>query len=220
MPCNDSSDQPTYHWLPALLKAHALVDKAVKSSLENEAASTRRRPACKKGCDDCCSHVIPVSAPEIAGALWQLTRRTSAGLRARVQRNLHAARGRACPFLVDATCSIYPLRFMACRQFIIFGAPCPGGEDVSLTRGGDLLTPDRNLKLKAFEQLATLYGLRPQLSADEKFLRRFIMDVSPPMQDWDFARSETILLQLEKKMLCYRGRDFFAPGLAAPRAAS
>jgi len=207
MAFNRLGEKFAYPWLPTLLKAHALVDQAVNLSLKREFAATGRRLACKKGCHDCCYHIIPVSAPEIAGALWYLTQHTSAALRTQVLHNLNASNGNNCPFLIDTICSVYPLRFMACRQFIIFDAPCPGNEDVSLTRSADLLTPDRRLKMKAFEQLATLYALTPQLPLDEKFLRQFIMDVSAPVHTWNFAKSEMILFQLENKMLRYQGHN-------------
>jgi hypothetical protein len=201
----------TYPWLPTLIKAHALIDQAVNVSRKNEYAATGRSLACKKGCDDCCHHIIPVSAPEIAGVLWHLIEQTSVRLRARVQQNINSPSGHACPFLINRTCCVYPMRFMACRQFVIFDNPCPGNEDVSITRSQDLLTPNFHLKMKAFEQLATLYGVEPRLPLDAKFLREFIMAVSAPVQAWDFARSEMILFQLEKNMLRYQGRDETAP---------
>jgi hypothetical protein len=204
MAVDTAGEKYSYPWLPTLLKAHALVDRAVKLSLDREYAATGRRPACTKGCDDCCRHVIPVSAPEIGGALWHLAERGSPRLREKVRQHFAAPRANACPFLVDAACAVYPLRFMACRQFVIFNAPCPGNADVSLTRGGDLLTPDFPLKMQAFAQLATLYGVAPGAALEANFLREFIMAVSAPIQAWDFAKSDMILVTLEKNLLRYQ----------------
>lgn len=196
----------SHHWLSTLQKMHALVDRAVSISRKEVFTSHGLSTACAKGCNHCCRHVIPASAPELAGALWHLGEHVPGAVRSHVRENLHIEHRTACPFLHNEVCSVYPMRFMACRQFMVYDHPCSAGENVWETRPQDLLLPAPGPKMEAFALLATLYGVELQHPPDPVFLRRFVMDVSAPLHMWNLNTSALILAELEQGMLHYPKR--------------
>ena len=185
---------------------YALVDQAVSLARKEVLATQGLATACARGCCHCCRHTIPASAPEMAGALWYLAERTPGGVRSPVRENLHRANRTVCPFLHGSVCSVYPMRFMACRQFMVFTIPCAAGEDIWQTRHQDILVPAPGPKAQAFAQLATLYGVELQAPLDHAFLRRFVMDVSPPLHMWNLNAPDLIIKELEQGMLQYPKR--------------
>lgn len=199
----------TYHWLPTLGKIYALVDQAVAVSRVQAAALPGPGTACAQGCAHCCRQAIPASTPEIAGAMWFLAQRAPGAVRKHMRETLLAGRNddsesdTVCPFLLGSTCAVYPMRFMACRQFMIFGQPCAAGENVWETRSRDLLIPSLPHKLQAFALLASLYGVVIKEPLDPAFLRTFIMDVSAPVQSWNLNLPELFFGELEQGLLKY-----------------
>lgn len=198
------------HWLPLLRKAHAIIDAAANVGLEHMARTQGGTLACRSGCAHCCRGVIPVSAPELAGAFMHMTACCSGADQARIRQRLVRRPLGECPFVLDGKCAVYPLRFFACRQFFMFGAACMEDEDVWATRRQDIPRPGRQEKLRAFGLLATLYGVTAEFPAPRTFLDRFIRDVSAPLHLWDLSRPETIIASLDQGRLRYSG-----PGLAA-----
>ncbi len=203
----------TYHWLPTLGKIYALVDQAVAVSRAKAAALPGPGTACAEGCAHCCRQAIPVSTPEIAGAMWYLAQRAPGTVRLHLREALLAGNGATssegnlvCPFLMGSTCAVYPMRFMACRQFMIFGKPCAAGENVWDTRRRDLLVPSLPHKMQAFALMASLYGVKLKTPLDHAFLRTFIMDVSAPVQSWNLNSPELFFGELEEGMLKYAKR--------------
>jgi hypothetical protein len=171
-------------WLEGLLKAYALVDQSVSAALAKEKAARERSPVCGPGCCRCCGHIIPVSAVEMAGAMWHLGQKVPAAKRNVILRRFGRISQESCPFLLEGQCLVYALRFMACRQFWVFGVACRAGEDVLTSREDDVLRPDTDLKMLAFAKLRTIYGMQDDGVVDKKSLYGFIKRVSLPIQMW------------------------------------
>lgn len=201
MPNCSSRGHPTGWWLPILQKAHALMDRAARAGWERLASEHGVKPACGPGCAHCCRGVIPVSAPELAGAFWYAAGHCPGADRLGIERRLRGRAPGECPFLLGGNCSVYPMRFLACRQFFVFGRACAAGEDVWETRGRDIPRPHREKKLKALAELAALYGVEPPAAAS--FLERFVRDVSAPLHRWDLSRPDAIVDDLEEGWLRY-----------------
>lgn len=127
-----------------LLDAFALVDCGIAEAL----ARGRVRPACKPGCHACCAQPIPATPLEILALRVfvnsQLPQNVQAAVRAAFApvHEKTAALARPCPFLYAGNCAAYPVRPIACRRFVVFGAPCQPGEDPLQTRPQDVLHPE------------------------------------------------------------------------------
>lgn len=197
--------QYKYEWLGVLKRVQCLIDKATELNIKKRLETCGDKPACGVGCCECCKdHVIPVSAPEICGAMWYLGTVVSGVIKETVLKNIMNRNRVDCPFLVEGVCAVYPFRFLACRQFHVYGTRCIGHEDVIALRPGDILYPDNDVKKKALLLLSTLYNVNSELIVDELFLKKFIMDVSAPIHLWDISCVDKLLFQLENNMLHYR----------------
>jgi Fe-S-cluster containining protein len=129
-------------WLPLLLDCLALVDAGVAAAI----SLAGKLPACGSGCGACCHQPIPVTPLEAAGL--QLCARDLAPpailkqLIGQPERS-DAKGNQACRFLLRGSCAVYPLRPVACRRYIVFGARCAEGEDPVRARPQDVLWPSR-----------------------------------------------------------------------------
>lgn len=154
-------------WLPPLLDALAWIDAGVARCLED----SDREPACRAGCDHCClNQLIPVTPLEIHGILWFATECLSAGDKERLAERLDGPR-QGCPFLLDRRCLIYPLRPVACRQYIVFDRPCAPDEDAWRERRQDVLVPRPEYRLRADRLMLPYHGF-----GDEQSIRRALKD--------------------------------------------
>lgn len=98
--------EPAPDWPAAVAHTHVLADRAWVAA----AALEPDRAACGPGCGWCCHQPVELSPVEILSLA--VTLESAPGWRGRV-----AAwnGGRACPFLVEYSCSIHPLRPLKCR---------------------------------------------------------------------------------------------------------
>ena len=101
-----------------------------------------RPVACSDGCCACClCMAVPATALEVSGITWFVLHQLDVSARLRLSGKLRTwTRGASCPFLLDASCSVHPMRPLSCRQLIVFGRPCELNEDVHGARPGDVLT--------------------------------------------------------------------------------
>ena len=142
-------------WLVGLLDAYAALDAGIGRAI----AASNRRPACRTGCFACCRQPIPASTLEILGLRWFALE----GLKPAARRSLARSLGQIgtdCPFLGSGVCAVYPLRPMACREFVMLGGACRPGEQPERTRPGDLLPLPVKAQREAFSLL--LPFLRPK----------------------------------------------------------
>jgi len=150
-----AEDEARLPWLAPLLQAYYTTDQGVAQGIR-QAERQGRKLACASGCAACCrTHKdIPVYPPELAGIAWFAAEKLSGAVRERVRLQLEQHKSiPSCPFLVDETCSIHPLRPIACRFFNVFDRACAEGEDAFHTRRGDVLTPVTFYKRKALALL-------------------------------------------------------------------
>ncbi len=155
-------DESRLPWLSLLLEAYRITDAGVAEGVRREERQGRRL-ACGKGCAACCrSHAtIPVYPLELMGMTWYAVERLPSPLRIPVQENLrNNASLTACPFLVDESCAIHPLRPQACRHFNVFDQVCAEGEDAYYSRRQDVLTPIRRYMDQATDVMLPFYGIQ------------------------------------------------------------
>jgi Fe-S-cluster containining protein len=155
-------EERRFSWLPLLLDALASVSAGVVIALNREKRRTNRPLACRASCDSCCRmHTdIPLYPLELAGLYWYCIEKMSGDDRKILKDQLLAhAGGPPCPFLIRRNCSVYPLRPMACRQFMVFGKVCAEGEDPFFTRRQDVLTPLKDFIEKALLAMMPYHGI-------------------------------------------------------------
>lgn len=137
-------------WLAPLMEAYAVMDAGMAEAVAlaarpDPATGLGRAPACAKGCDRCCrDHVIPVTPPEVLGLGWYAAEKLEGPVREAVARAMERpGAGGACPFLYQGACAVYPVRPLACREYVVLGAPCALGEDAAASRLADVVRPPR-----------------------------------------------------------------------------
>jgi Fe-S-cluster containining protein len=158
------ADEKKHPWLPLLLDAYFIVDKGVDEAIR-EAFHKGRKLACGKGCSNCCTthQTIPVYPLELVGLSWYVTEKISGPVRDIVKMNLSRHReGDPCPFLVNGSCNVHPMRPISCRQFNVFDTPCAAGEDPYYTRRQDVLSPIKKYTDRAFFSMLPFYGVEDE----------------------------------------------------------
>nr|WP_246388034.1 YkgJ family cysteine cluster protein [Desulfovibrio intestinalis] len=183
----DAHLERRYPGVGLLLDTYAVVDLGVKKAAERDG----RAVACHAGCDQCCKQPIPVTPLEVL-ALHSYTRHRlpQDGLATLVDR-LAAFEGDKrymtlpCPFLQDSSCLVYPVRPVACRQYMVFGRACAQGEDASRTRPDDLLTPLYDYMLTGLLRTLPWYAGHepcPPEHPTEESAREFFLSVTTVIQ--------------------------------------
>ncbi|MGB9715131.1 MAG: YkgJ family cysteine cluster protein [Thermodesulfovibrionales bacterium] len=157
-------DEKIYDWLSPLLNAYYIVDKGIAEAIRRE-KKRKRRVACAKGCSNCCrTHkTIPVYPLELVGISWYVIEKVSGNEREILKSNLrYYKENEPCPFLLNGSCIIHPMRPVSCRQFIVFSKPCAEGEDPYYTRIKDVLMPPKNYIEEAFFIMLPFYGVKDE----------------------------------------------------------
>jgi len=193
-------DEQRLRWLPLLLDAYAVVDTGIAIAIRDEVKKSGKKLACDKGCDNCCVHQkdLPMYPHELVGIYWYVSEKIAlperAVLRERLER--HVA-GSGCPFLIDGSCSIHPMRPVGCRQFNVFSKPCAPGEDPYFTRRNDVLVPIGGYTDRAF---ATVIPFYPMIKAGDvpsaiKLVRSQIMNI----QSYDWKKLAVIMADWDSR---------------------
>lgn len=157
-------DIKIYDWLPLLVDAYYIVDKGIAEAIKKEVRKNRT-VACREGCSSCCRthHTIPVYPLELVGISWYATEKIVGPGREELKHQLRSHRENdPCPFLLNGSCFIHPIRPMACRQFIVFGEPCAENEDPYYTRQKDVLPPVKRYVDQAFFIMLPFYGVNDE----------------------------------------------------------
>ncbi len=134
--CPESGADPV---LGPVLAAAVFLDRSLHKELEAALASGGRTLACKAGCFACCSQPIPLSLAEVLAikAFLRLS-------------GVEPGDGKkACPFLNEGLCAVYPVRPFACRRYLVFNQICTANEDPTITRPEDVLRPSQADLFKA-----------------------------------------------------------------------
>ena len=170
-------DEARLPWLSLLLDAYAVIDKGIAIAISREKRKQKKRLACREKCDICCrtNTDIPVYPLELAGITWYATEKVEQPLRDTMWRQLSSqAADPPCPFLIDNICAVYPVRPIACRQYIVFGRPCADNEDPYYTRREDLLTPIQDFTNEAVFIMLPFYGISKEAARQKAIKDRFI----------------------------------------------
>jgi len=180
-------DEQRLPWLSLLLDAYAIADTGVAVAIRNEEKRRKTHLACGKGCGTCCSQQkdLPVFPHELTGITWYVSEKLPQAVREKVKEHLAShTPASPCPFLIDGSCSIHPLRPVGCRQFNVFAAACAPEEDPYFTRRNDVLTPIPDYTDRAFAAVAALYGLERERDLDKvvRQIKAKIMNLQE--QDW------------------------------------
>lgn len=160
-------------WLPLLLDAYAIADTGVAVGIRSAEKEQGLTLACTRECDVCCGQKdIPVYPHELVGIYWFATEVLASSGREQVKKQLaeHGA-GSSCPFLVDRSCSIHPLRPLSCRQFNVFNAPCTPDEDPYYSRRKNVFEPREDYRDRVFAAVLAFYGA-PKGADTQKAVRQ------------------------------------------------
>jgi Fe-S-cluster containining protein len=193
-------DEKKLPWLSLLLDAYAVADTGVAVAIRNEVKRRKVTLACAKGCGNCCAHQsdLPVYPHELVGIYWYVSEKMEPSVRSIVKRRLagHIA-GAPCPFLVDSSCSIHPLRPLGCRQFNVFTAPCAPHEDPYYTRRDDVLAPLQDYTDRVFSAVLPLYNLKKEgdIAVAVKLIRAQIMN----LQTFDWKKLAVVIEQSDTR---------------------
>ena len=137
-------------WLHSLIKAQAIMDSGVRLAVRQEVELRGMKPSCAVRCSGCCSsRQVAATSLEVAGVLWHLSQDESPAAGKALARFTGNDDG-ACSFLVDGACAAYSMRFLSCRQLVVFGRACDPDENPVRTRRADVLTPLRQYAFKAY----------------------------------------------------------------------
>ena len=170
-------DEARLPWLSLLLDAYAVIDRGISIAISREKRKRARRPACAEQCDTCCrtNTDVPVYPLELAGITWYAIEKAEPPIRDALVQQLSAHQAKPpCPFLWDGMCAIYPVRPIACRQYIVFGRPCSEDEDPYYSRRGDLLRPIQEFMDQAVSIMLPFYGITGEEERTRAVRDRFI----------------------------------------------
>lgn len=193
-------DEKRLPWLPLLLDAYAIADTGVAVAVRDEEKRRKTKLACAKGCGNCCAHQadLPLYPHELVGIYWYVSEKMVSPVKEVLRGRLagHEA-GSVCPFLIDNSCSIHPLRPIGCRQFNVFTRPCAEGEDPYYTRRGDVLVPLQDYTDRAFAAVLPFYNLKREagLATAIKLIRSQIMN----LQSYDWNKLVAIMEQADSR---------------------
>jgi uncharacterized protein len=183
-------------WLSMLLDAYAIADTGIAVALREAEKKQRKKLACGKGCGNCCEHQkdLPLYPHELVGIYWYVSEKMPVTTRGVLKSRLatHTAEA-ACPFLIDGSCSIHPLRPLGCRQFNVFTTPCAQGEDPYYSRRDDVLVPIAEYTDRVFATVLSFYDLKREgdLSHAVKLIRSQIMN----LQTFDWGKLVVMIEQ-------------------------
>lgn len=175
-------------WLKPLIKAYEIINKGVSEGL-----SLRKKhgsvPACQKGCSHCCeTQPIPLTSFEVAGLAWYLIEHTHGLKRLRLAENLmNVDPSKGCPMVLDNACAVYPMRPIACRQYVIFGKSCGIHEEPLDTRPNEVFHPSIQVAHEAFGHLLPYYNIAGREARDKALKEHFIQNKALLIQGIDWS---------------------------------
>ena len=178
-------DEAKYSWLSTLLDTYHVLDTGISLELKQAELERRAKVACHNGCSNCCVlPVVPITEPERWGISWFSSEKLTDDVRKSVAYQLqHHKEITQCPFLVDTTCSIYPMRPIACRMLFMFGNPCKPDEDIEKTRMHDAWTHSRDVGKKVAMTILPLFGITEKREKVIAFEEGYLYSVAKPIHE-------------------------------------
>lgn len=179
-----------HEWLTMLLKAYYQNDLGIHVEKQEFLAKEKMVLACSKGCHNCCmNQAVPITQIELMGISWYVSevmsdRSVRNSLRDQMR---NYKQSRSCPFLFNGECAIYALRPIACREFHVISTPCAPGEDVIISRPGDIWSPSREVARKTAAELLPFYGFSKPMDIERSFEGGYIHQNSRDMHSIDWV---------------------------------
>lgn len=167
-------------WLSLLLDAYSIADTGVAVAIRDTEKKQKKKLACGKGCGNCCVHQkdLPLYPHELVGIYWYASEKMTGPLRDVLRSRLAVSKADSgCPFLIDNSCSIHPVRPIGCRQFNVFSSQCAPGEDPYYTRRDDVLQPLPDYIDRAFAAVLRFYNMNMEGDAAIRAVRSQIMNL-------------------------------------------
>ena len=184
---NSPPAEAKYAWLKAVIDAYYISDTHIETHIAEKSIT----PACHKGCHACClKPTVPFTEPELLAISWYVSEVLEGDARPRVKLRLVEHEQRLeCPFLIDRECSIYPVRPLACRQFLVKFKACDIGEDVGITRPNDIIHfPREKVARPVAMRLLDHYKFKSATAKRKAFEAGFIGENARDMNDYDWSR--------------------------------
>ena len=180
-----ADDEARFPWLPILLDAYSIIDQGISKAITREQKQGREL-ACAKGCCSCCTthQDIPVYPLELMGMSWYVIEKLQSPLREQLKQQLeNIDKVNTCPFLLDGSCSIHPVRPIACRQFNVLDKPCAENEDAFHTRKEDVMIPIQRFTDDAFDTMLPFYGIKRKGERKKAIKQGALHSVAKVMRD-------------------------------------
>ena len=192
-----------YVWLRMLLNAYHANNLGVYNELKIEVKKRKEKIACHNGCHECClKYDVPVCQIELAGISWFVSETiVDRVLREKIKSQMTDHRSNLqCPFLVDGSCSIYPVRPIACREYFVFGTPCQKNEDAIRTRPESVWGPSRNVARKTALKILPYFGFDTNSEINQAFENGFIHNNSISMHEYDWLKIVQMMEDFDKQI--------------------
>ena len=180
-----TDDEKRLPWLTTLLDAYSIIDKGVSVAIDREHKQGREL-ACAKGCSSCCTthQDIPVYPLELMGMSWYVIEKLHSPLREQLKLQLTNINNiDTCPFLLEGSCSIHPMRPAACRQFNVLDKPCSDGEDAYHTRKQDVMMPIQHYIDNAFDTMLPFYGIKKKAKRKKAIKQGTLHSIAKAMRE-------------------------------------
>jgi len=182
-----------------LLNAYYQNDLGTYHEMQRLLANAAVKVACQKGCANCCiSQAVPITEIELVGISWYVSEGIfDLSVKGQLRGQMRGCKNnRACPFLLKGECAIYPLRPIACREFHVLRKQCSPGEDVLLSRPGDIWSPSRTVARKTAAHLLPFYGFKKPREIEIAFEAGFIHENTRDMHSIDWAEMADMMTEL------------------------
>lgn len=192
-------DEKKYPWLSMLLDAYHILDIDNEIGINEESARRGQEVACGESCYHCCLRpVVPITGIELAGISWFSCEQLTGEVRLKVKGQFLAHKETtSCPFLIEKTCSIYPVRPLACRSFHVFGEKCNIEEDLWETRRKDVWSHGKETALKMALTVLTFGNITDRERQKAAYESGFTMNKAINMHEYNWAQIQNSMLQFD-----------------------
>ena len=193
-------DTKKYQWLYWLKKAYELADSQTAKTIKLRNKNARPKIVCTKGCAACCYNpAVPIVPVELQGISWFSCEIMDKDNQNKLIQNLLGRQNTTkCPFLINEHCSIYPLRPLACRHFLMTNQKCQPYEDITVSRPQDMVV----LNPKECSKVATLMFRaegKPALESRRLAQQKMLFEKTVQMHDIDLNDLIRLILATRKK---------------------
>ncbi len=175
-----------------MLDSYAICNEEMANDIVQEEKRRGLSVACHKGCHACCLKPdVPVSELEVRGISFYVSEVMNFEDQKKLVPRLRNHKEKLeCPFLINQICSIYPVRPLACRGFVVYKTPCAIGQDPVKTRPENVHPPStkmgRRVAMRFFE--SDIYNLKTIEDKTKAFEEGVIPKTSRPMHKFPWTR--------------------------------